>query len=310
MSISFTKDMLFSDYYELWISIYKEGAIRNVTMKKYLLTLGWIKKLVPELKVGEINRLVYQKLINDYAKEHEKQTVMDFHHQLKSAILDALDEGLIEKDPTRKVIIKGKVPREKKEKFLNQFELHNLLNDLDLGTEINFDWMLYLIAKTGLRCSEALAITPSSFDFSKQVVCVNNTWNYKEGGGFVPTKNDSSVRKIKLDWQTANKFAALVSNLPSDKPIFVKDEEQVYNSTINDILNRHCKNCGIPEISVHGLRHTHASLLLYAGCSINSVAKRLGHSSSATTQKVYLHIIKELDNQDTDIIMKSLANLC
>lgn len=38
---------------------------------------------------------------------------MDFHHQVKGAILDALDEGLIERDPTRKVIIKGKTPSEK-----------------------------------------------------------------------------------------------------------------------------------------------------------------------------------------------------
>ena len=53
-------------------------------------------------------------------KQHERQTTMDFHHQLKGAILDAVDEGLIERDPTRKAIIKGKTPRPKKQKYLNQ----------------------------------------------------------------------------------------------------------------------------------------------------------------------------------------------
>lgn len=52
--------------------------------------------------------------------------------------------------------------------------------------------------------------------------------------------------------------------------------KKVYNSTVNDVLTRHCKACGISEISVHGLRHTHASLLLFAGVSIASVARRLG----------------------------------
>ena len=99
---------LFYDYYKQWITVYKEGAIRKVTMDKYLLTLTWIKKLAPDLKVGELSRITYQKLLNDYAKEHERQTTMDFHHQLKGAILDAVDEGLIERDPTRKAIIKGK----------------------------------------------------------------------------------------------------------------------------------------------------------------------------------------------------------
>ena len=84
---------------------------------------------------------------------------------------------------------------------------------------------------------------------------------------------------------------------------------KVYNSTVNDILERHCKKSNIPVISVHGLRHTHASLLLFAGVSIASVARRLGHSSMTTTQKTYLHIIHELENQDVDLVMRSLSNL-
>lgn len=75
-------------------------------------------------------------------------------------------------------------------------------------------------------------------------------------------------------------------------------------------MERHCKKAKIPIISIHGLRHTHASLLLFAGVSIGSVARRLGHASMTTTQKTYLHIIHELENQDVDLIMKSLAGLC
>jgi integrase len=136
---------------------------------------------------------------------------------------------------------------------------------------------------------------------------VSKTWNYKGEGEFLPTKNQSSVRKIPLDWQTVMQFAGLIKNLPEDKPIFVKGK--VYNSTMNDILARHCKHAGIPVISIHGLRHTHASLLLFAGVSIASVARRLGHSNITTTQKTYLHIIQELESKDIDIIMRSLSHL-
>ena len=83
-------------------------------MDKYLLTLTWLKKLVPNMNVNELNRITYQKLLNDYAETHERQSTMDFHHQLKAAILDAVDERLIDRDPTRKAIIKGKTPRTKK----------------------------------------------------------------------------------------------------------------------------------------------------------------------------------------------------
>ena len=302
------KNTLLVDYYEQWINVYKEGAIRNVTMKKYRLTLLWLKKITPKLKLCKLDRIEYQNILNTYALEHERQTTMDFHHQLKGAILDAVDEGYIERDPTRKVIIKGKTPRAKKIKYLNQYELHTLLKNLDLSHGVNFDWLILIIAKTGMRFSEAIALTPKDFDFSHQTLSINKTWDYKESGTFQPTKNKSSVRKIQIDWMVVSQFSTLIKDLPENEPIFVK--KPIYNSTINDILERHCKKNKIPIITVHGLRHTHASLLLFAGVSIASVAQRLGHASMTTTQKTYLHIIQELENKDVDLVMRSLSGLC
>lgn len=301
------RQVLFCNYYEQWITVYKEGAIRPVTMKKYKMAHQWLVKLVPDMLLEDLDRISYQKLLNDYAEEHEHQTTLDFHHHVKCAILDAVDEGLISRDPTRKAIIKGKKPRDKKPKYLNQFELHKLIEDLELEDKVTWDWFLLLVSKTGMRFSEALALTPKDFDFSHQTLSISKTWDYKGKGGFLPTKNKSSVRKIQMDWLTVMQFARLVKNLPEDEPIFV--EGIVYNSTVNGILERHCKNAGIPVISVHGLRHTHASLLLFAGVSIASVARRLGHASMTTTQKTYLHIIQELESKDVDIIMRSLSNL-
>lgn len=300
-------DLLFCDYYKQWITIYKDGAIRSVTMNKYNMAYTWIQKLVPSLRLRDLDRITYQQILNDYAKEHERQTTMDFHHHLKCAILDAVDEGLIPHDPTRKAIIKGKPPGEKKLKYLNQYELHKLIEDLDLGSSINMDWLILLIAKTGMRFSEALGLTPKDFDFPHQLVSVSKTWDYKGDGGFLLTKNPSSVRKIPIDWQTVIQFSSLVKGANENEPIFV--EGKVYNSTVNSILAKHCRNVNIPVISVHGLRHTHASILLFANVSVASVSRRLGHSNITTTQKTYLHIIQELENRDIDIIMRALANL-
>lgn len=298
---------LFCDYYRQWIAVYKEGAVREVTLKKYLLTYSWLVKLIPDQTVEDLDKMAYQRLLNAYAEQHERQTVMDFHHQLKGAILDAIDEGLIDRDPTRKAIVKGKTPREKKIKYLNQFELHKLLSSLNLTSQINWDWLILLIAKTGLRFSEALAVTPKDFDFARQSLSIDKTWDYKSGTGFLPTKNRSSIRKVAIDWQLIVQFSELVKGLPEEQPIFVHGK--VYNSTANDVLARRCAEAGVPIISIHGLRHTHASLLLFAGVSIASVARRLGHSSMNTTQKTYLHVIQELENKDIDLVMRSLSGL-
>jgi integrase len=300
---------LFYDYYERWIEVYKSGAVREVTMNKYRMTHRWLIRLVPNLTLEELDRIEYQKLLNEYAKTHERQTTMDFHHQMKGAILDAVDEGLIDRDPTRKAIIKGKTPGAKKIKYLNQFQLQTLLSNLELKKEVNWDYFILLVAKTGMRFSEALALTPDDFNFRQQSVSISKTWDYKGKGGFLPTKNRSSERKVQIDWQTVIQFSELIKGLSEDKPIFIKENKKIYNSTINDKLARLCKKSNVPIISIHGLRHTHASLLLFAGVSTASVARRLGHSSINTTQKTYLHIIQELENKDVDLVMRTLAGL-
>lgn len=293
-----------------WIKLYKEKAVRKVTLDKYYLTHRKIKELAPELHMNELTRQSYQKLLNNYAATHEKQTTLDFHHHLKAALVDALDEGLLEHDPTRRAIIKGVDPSNKKNKFLNLYELQKLLRHLDLGDELNWDWFILLVSKTGLRFAEALALTPEDFDFERQQIIVNKSWNYKTSiGNFQKTKNESSNRVVMVDWHLMNQFKSLIRNKESDWPIFVPHNKRVFNSTVNGLLEKYCYKLDIPTISVHGLRHTHASLLLYEGVSVASVAKRLGHANTTTTQETYIHIIEELENKDNDKVLHHLSQL-
>ena len=132
-------------------------AVREATMAKYQMTWKWVAKLVPQLKISELTQTAYQQLLNDYAKEHERQTTLDFHHQLKGAIQDAVDDGLLEWDP-----------------------------------------FLLLVAKTGMRFSEALAVIPSDFDFARQTLSVSKTWDYKGEGGFLPTH----ICILSRSWKT------------------------------------------------------------------------------------------------------------
>lgn len=303
-----TQEMKLHQYFDQWMKLYKLDAVREVTYQKYEMTHRQLVKLVPDLYLNDLSRLTYQQLLNDYATTHERQTVMDFHRHVKSSLIDALEENLIDRDPTRKVVIKGVQHRQHKIKFLNQHEMQSLLNVLVLDEGPNWDYFILLIAKTGLRFSEALGLTPKDFDFAHQYLNIKRTWDYKAAkSGFAPTKNKSSVRKVQLDWQTVIQFSRLTKDLPEDKPIFV--HSKVYNDTVNHYLERLCKRAEINVISIHGLRHTHASLLLYAGVSIASVARRLGHSNMTTTQQTYLHVIQELENQDNDKVMKHLASL-
>lgn len=306
-------NLLLVDYFEEWIETYKVGAIREITLNKYYMTLQRLKEIVPDLKLSDLDRRAYQKIINEYALTHEKQTTTDFHHQIKGAVLDAVDEGFIQVNPTRKIVMKGKEPKEKKIKYLNMEELRKLVSTLHCTTEITMDWFIVILAKTGLRFAEALALTPADFDIETQSLCVDKTWNYKKTtGGFMPTKNLSSVRTIKLDWQLVSQFLPLIKELPQDEPIFVEKSgtgqyKRVFNSTINNYLEKKCKEANVSIITAHALRHTHASILLVEGVSIQSIAFRLGHANVTTTQETYTHIIKELEKKDEQKMIGALS---
>lgn len=303
-------EKLFYEYFDEWVDNYKAGTVAQVTLEKYKNNTRRIRELAPDMKMGDLNRSSYQNLINKFAETHEETTVRDFHHHLRSCLLDAFDDGAIERDPTRKTVIKGcMAKRKKKPKFLGQEELQKLMSVLELGDRPNTDWFIWLIAKTGARFSEALALTAGDFDFVNRKLKICKTWDYKHHGGFTPTKNKSSNRMVELDWETIARFSVLLKGMEPEQMVFVEEGKNIYSTTYNDRLERLCRKAGVKVISMHGLRHTHASVLFAAGVSIPSVAKRLGHSNTATTQKVYLHVITELERKDNSLIQGVVAGI-
>ena len=145
----------------------------------------------------------------------------------------------------------------------------------------------------------------------------------------MPTKNKFSNRIITIDDKAMHDLQYMMFGVKQDEPIFVKaltiaaqskvsDRQPrqkykkyvaVYNSTINVKLIEWCEKAGVPRISFHGLRHTHASLLIANGVSIQSVADRLGHADTTTTQKVYIHLLKKLKAKDDQKILGVMNGL-
>lgn len=308
--------MLLTKYFEQWIEMYKVDKIADVTLAKYLNTARHLHEIAPRVKVEKMTRWDYQEIINKFAKTHEKQTVQDFHHQVKGALVDAFHDGLIDRDPTYRAVIKGMPKRERQtKKFLQPDDVTKLVSVLDLNSGINKDWFVLIMMKTGLRYAEGLGLTVKDFDFNNQILNVDKTLFYKTSDlKFAKTKNPSSVRQVLIDWQIVGQFRPLLNGMEPDDLIFVeKDKEGKYkrphNSTHNVHLKNLCLKAGVPIVTMHSLRHTHASLLLSQGVSIQTISKRLGHSEVTTTQEVYAHLLDDLKAQDNSKMTAILSQL-
>ena len=113
-----------------------------------------------------------------------------------------------------------------------------------------------------------------------------------------------------MDNFTMNHFKKLFNNTPTNIHglVFYSPESKykvISNTNANKLLKKLLLKLNIELITVHGLRHTHASILLYKKASIHYVSERLGHSDIETTLKEYTHVLKELRLQDEQVTVET-----
>lgn len=316
---------LFYKYFEDWFTLFKKDSVRQVTAKKYEEAENSIKAIAPTLTLAQMNRMEVQKLLLAYGKTHEIGTAKSFFHMIRACLQNAKYDGLIDKDPTFKLkATSTKEHRTTRAKYLDKEQaqkLEQVLSQSDSVASDLFDFDM----KTGLRFAELLGLTPADIDLENHRIDVNKSWLYKLGSNakFGETKNLASHRNIAIDESAIKDIKPYLTHCDSNEPFFVKalseeakfkpiDKQKyktIYHTTLNRQLTKFCQEAQVPRIGIHGLRHTHASLLLFAGVSIISISKRLGHANTTTTEQVYLHVIKEKKEKDDKEIVSVLQSL-
>lgn len=294
------------EHFDQWVKLYKSN-LSTTTRKHYDYTLRAIKEHFGSKPLQQITRHDYQAFLNKYGSNKSKQTVEKLNTHIRSFVKDAIEDHFIQNDFTRKAVLTWTVPAKKPdEKHLNYEESEFLLKELWGRTELGLGYSLLLLGLTsGMRFGELVGLTRKDFDFKKNLITINKTWGYMKRNprGFGPTKNTQSNRTIKMDKLTMSHFKKLFTTTPTNIHQLVffspgSKYEVISNTAANKLLRKVLTDLNITPISVHGLRHTHASVLLYKKVSIYYVSERLGHADIDTTLKEYTHVIKELRVED------------
>lgn len=306
--------MLLTDYFLKEIETYKKGQVRQVTYDKYRSNGRFLIENFSDIVLSKMTADDYQQILNKYAETHEKSTTIDFHHQLAWALKRAYNaDGILKRDVTFDAKIpRGKPPGVKKPKFMEIEDMKKLIQELKHENTAEANFFLILL-KTGLRFAEALGITLNDVNFDKKTVTINKTLDYKkhrEGTrSFVPTKNKYSVRTIIVDDAVLYMLWKNSKGADPDESIFYKIKGFQYNSTLNNWLKRACQKAGVPEVTLHGLRHEHATYLVSQGISSMAVAERLGHADDSVTRAVYIHRLETEKARDNKEIAQKIASL-
>lgn len=312
-----------AQYMEKWLEIFKRPAVK---LNTYLVQERTVRRnILPRwgsYRLKDISRTEYQQWINELREKYSEGTVRRIHSIFSNAINDAVHEfGILRENPIQKV----KIPKDESEdagkiKFFTVDELNRFLAACVPAKHAKYQHsrhyraLFTLLARTGLRIGEALALTWDDIDLNKGTLSVNKTLIYplNTDPRVTTPKTKSSIRVIKLDPETIRVlkeyrinqketilrygFRRSELNLVFHGP----DGRWLRTNVVRDYMKEVCKRVGLPPLSPHALRHSHAVHLLEAGAPIKYVAERLGHASIKTTEK-YLHVTKKIEKDALDL---------
>lgn len=306
------------EYFEQWVSIYKSNTAPP-TKVHYKNTLKIIKKHFSNTPLQHIKKSNYQSFLNEYGKTKSKETVKKINAHIRACVREAVDEGIIPSDFTRNATISGQDSKKSDEKHINYTESKLLSSYLIASLKEDNRPVYYIILlalKSGMRFAEIIALTRNDFNFKDNTININKTWGYTNSydEGIKKTKTESSNRIIKMDKVTMRLFNHFFEVTPENihKLVFYNpaSKYKVFSNTgVNKALKKILRDLKIEEISIHGLRHSHASILFYKGISVQYISERLGHADVDTTIRIYTHLIKELREEDENNTVNILAAL-
>lgn len=296
-------DMTFEDLYNEWITHQRTSVKASTIAISVRYANNQILPAFGKLKLSNISVPYCQKVVDEW---HSKYESYDYMRKQTAQILRyGVAMQYIDNNPMEKTLLPRKKEYEKNRKFYSKEELNDLLDAFkDFGNMKQYAFFR-LLAYTGMRKSEVLALQWKDIDTFNKELHVNKTLAVDEFGNVIiqSPKTRASRRVISLDTETLSilnnwklqqkeEYLKLGYNTSSkEQHVFTTVKNTLYiPNTVNDWLRYILKKYNLPRITPHGFRHTHASLLLEAGESVKVVQQRLGHENSKVTLDIYAHI--------------------
>lgn len=312
----------------LWWESYKNTIKPNSQQSMEGIVRLHILPVFGNYKLDKLTTPIIQQQVNkwaDKANKGEKGAYANysFLNNINRRILQyGVTMQVIQHNPARDVIIPHKQQnKEHKVKFFNNQELKQFLDyleDLDQSSYENFfDYVLYkTLLASGCRIGEALALEWSDIDLKKGTISISKTLNrYQETN---TPKSKAGLREIDIDKATVSLLKQYKKRQQvqswqlgrSEGIVFTPfTTKYAYACLLRKRLQSHFKAAGVPDISFHGFRHTHATIMLYAGIEAKDLQYRLGHSNISMTLNTYVHATKEGAKKAVSIFETAISNL-
>lgn len=303
------KNLTFKEVYEEWLETYGNTVKESTLHKTKVIFRDHILPKFGKCRINMIEAKTIQKQAFDWNKHYKNYK--KFINYTFSVFSYALRMGYINSNPKDKFTMPKKKQEMKDEalKFYTKEELLVLFDYLEKDTSTEWVTLFRLLAFTGIRRGECLALTWNDIDFINNTLTINKTISVGHNNKQIiqDPKTFNSHRTISLDvvtiqmlrrWKVEQASMLLKfghNSMNKNQLLFsTASKNTMYSlSKPRTILKKICDKHDFKFIPIHGFRHTHTSLLLESGVSSESARDRLGHSDIQTTINIYTHLTQK-----------------
>lgn len=316
------KKMRFKDYADFWINNY---AIPNLSPKTYERYKSMLKaRILPYLGNMYLDKIqpmqlmyLYQELSEcTYVRKNitsklSAKTVLEHHRLIHSMLQQAMYWQMVPYNAASRV----RPPKAKKPhiNFYDDVQTIALIKALE-GEELKFRVIILLTIFTGLRRGEVLGLEWNDISFKNSSVSVRQASQYVPTIGIytkdpkTETSNrvisiPESITKLLREYQRKQmeQRLKLGDKWILTNRVFVQfDGKPMHPDTITKWFRQFLEEKNLPHITFHGLRHTHATLLISQGLDVRTVSNRLGHAQTSTTLNIYAHSFARMDREASE----------
>lgn len=295
-------EMTFESFYELYKNNLQNRLRENTWYTKEMLIKQKILPYFGNYRICDIKPidvLYWQNTIMDFKDEngvlYSPMYLKTIHNQLSAIFNHAVRFYGLSENPAA---IAGNMGKGKADEVLIWTqEEYRQFSDVIKDRPASFI-AFEILYWCGLRLGELLALTPSDFDFEKKILLI--TKSYQRIGGkdiITPTKTDKSLRRVLLPnflSEEIQKYIAGLKDVAEDERIFPFTKSYLHHE-----MRRGCTASGVKKIKIHGIRHSHISLLIDMGFNAVAIADRVGHESIDITYR-YAHVFPSTQQEITE----------
>ena len=285
-------DMTFGSFFEIYEADKRQRLKENTWESKSHVIRTKILPYFENRKIAEIEPkdiIAWQNELLAYRDEkgasYSTTYLKTIHGQLSAIFNHAVRYYHLPCNPAQKAGTMGTEEHKEMSFWTKEEYLKYIEKMMDKPVSYYAFEMLYWC---GIREGELLALTPADFDFERQTLTINKSYQRLKGRDVITSpKTSKSNRTIKMPKFLCEEMEEYLNSLygiQTNERIF-----QISKSYLHHEMDRGAKAAGVKRIRIHDLRHSAISLLIEMGFSALAIAERVGHESIDITYR-YAHL--------------------